>query len=1778
MGGIARFTAVAGTATFDSLSVDAIGNGGDTESGVGGDGTGKNARINAAGGDIIINGSASANVSGFGGNGTTGGNGTGGGDYFNGMVNGAHIYAQNSDIVINGSATSTSDGYGGSGSNGGNGGNGTGGWASIHAANGNAGPSSVTIQGIESGGFVSASGFGGDGGDGLSGIDGDGGFSGTDGTAGGAGGNGGSGTGGVAAITASVGNGTLNIGFAFAEASGTGGFGGAGGNGGAGGTGDGGSGGNGGAGGSGGAGGGAFGGFATTGVEIGNGLAPGINLGTANFGFVDVTANAQGGGGGAGGTGGAAGSGPPNGLAGADGNGGAGGNAEGGMAYLEVRGGTVNLDSILLTANATGGDGGTGSTAGVGGDAESDEAAVVVTNRPGNVALRGSLNAGSINADVLSTGGNGSSPGASMMEGGSGFVVINGSADIGSVDFNIVAGGQIADLATDVIEIINADVVISQGFDFNTSGVASVYASNGTLTGPSFGVSAANFIHDPDRAPPATVGTITADDILLSTGADLIIDANLASTSSLNLTAPGLIEIKDASSDNDLVLDAGTTISGGSMSAGNNLGADASGDIDLTLLNAGGDINLLSDIGNVTTSDITATGSVDISAGPLIDVGDISAGGFIALSADTIHGGDMTAGSYIDLFAGGPATIVVGDLSGHGVYATSIGDITTGNIASSLDVDLDSFNGSINTLDISAATAVTLSATNAIATGNVTSDDIIVLEAGTSIGFGDLDAGSGIHLDAGTSINGGNVVTGAGLEAFAQNGSITLGNVDAVDFLVMHAQGDVTTGDLDSGTGDVWADAQAGSTHVGNVAGGSIALTATGSVTAGNAHAAISWVFARADNGTLTIGDIDAVTFAHLLSPGGTITAGDIIASTTVELEALGDIAFGDITGDLVDFETDGGVTGGNIVAGTSVGGTATGAVDLGDISVGILMAGGLTEDGFAVGIASGTSIDVGDVEADEAIGFATLGDLAAGNLNSGTGVMTLIGGDTLIASITTPNDGRVYHGDVQMFLDAGGTDDFDPSIVLAQDPLRSGGSYTVTGAISTGQVQVGAASIATGNITAPVSIYLDSTTGTSTGDLASDNGGITALSGGSIGTGDLLFDFADFQAGGNISTGSMTGSDGAVLAAQGNISIAGDANVENLDATSGGNISLANVTTTDSIHLDAGGSITGNNLTSGDGIIAFGGGAVDLDNLSAGIVDPSSEPQDGYIVKVGSNTSVDIGTVQSLGFVGLFSDGALNAGSIQSGGDVILLGDGPITLAGISNGTQNRTYIAGFPMMTTGGGFANFNPALVLAATNPTATVGSVTVGGPVQTGRLDAYVGGNFAAGSVIANTINARVGGLASINGLWQSGDVDLWSNDIDIAATGGVNGGSSGQLRLVSTNATQALIGDNITGTGYTLTNAEFGRLSSGNVQILGRGDASAAIDMLIGKLDVTGPLAGSTIEDVFGSLVFATGDPATQTPGGVIRVAGDLNATGFTDTNWIEFYTGRFELDAATGSISIHGLSNDLAGNLFIHADRIHVASETILDKLAVDPLYAGYQADLNNPAATPRPDGVVRAGSIEIEFGDASGLHTLYVQNTGTADVPAGFLITDIDLGDDGESGLPAEAINLVINGQIVPETGLLTGVSVRDRLVVGRDLTPFTGNSTINGCILNGACGGTPGGPFPPGFTPTPGIQDEVVLIGDNLLPPPDFGNEDLIDDNDETTDEGETSPIRPPQPLFDTSELGDPGDPADPDFGTSMRSSPGMKDNGDVDDPVSGSGNPALMETVPPSKENEQ
>lgn len=898
---------------------------------------------------------------------------------------------------------------------------------------------------------------------------------------------------------------------------------------------------------------------------------------------------------------------------------------------------------------------------------------------------------------------------------------------------------------------------------------------------------------------------------------------------------------------------------------------------------------------------------------------------------------------------------------------------------------------------------------------------------------------------------------------------------------------------------------------------------------------------------------------------GGSAVGGDallLVRGSTVNVDTA-----------LLYANASGGAGGGGTVTGT--GGNATGGA-VGVVVIerfagtarGQLNAGTITgrADAFGgPGSINGSSLTRGGSLFMVRNSDATIGSLdfsiAADGVATGAEVnaISIINGDVTVTgdfSFITP-------GDVSLFADngsmtAGGTltlsvGNFVPD--TANEPPVSAGTYFANAIDITTNLNI----YTTANLDSATGLILNAPGFVTTGNLNGNTGDVLVDAGGFIDVGNIAGGFVNLQASDAVTAGDINSASN-IQVQSGTYMILGNlvAGVtidpqsnKAIRLDSGGSILVGNATALGGIDFDANGSVAGGNLTSGLEIKGDAGGAISFGALSAGLVNPQGPAEKGFSVGISSGTSISVGNVAGAEGIGFATLGSLTTGNLNAGTDVLAMAGGNMSFGAITTGASGRTYLADSSMFIAAGGPDNFDPALVFAAT-PVASAGSITINGPVSTGRFQAAAGTNLSAGAISAQTIDASAGGTATVSGLWAAPSVLLTSNDIDVTASGGIDAGNSGEVTLQSTNATQALIGDGLSGTGYALSNAEFGRISSGALYIQSAGNALAAQDMLIGDLSITGPLAGSTIDDPNGILVFATGDLVTEAHGGVIRVVGDVVATGFLPGNGIEFYSDLFELDAATGSISVQGSGGALGGKLEIIADRIHIASGTILDKLAVDPQYAGYQDDLNQPAIVQRPDGVISAANIFVYPTEA-----VLVQNTGTADVPAGFVANTIELF-EAEGAQPG-SIELIVNGQLVTATGTLTGVAVRDALVLGTDLAVYSENSTINGCALTGDCTFTGPGPI---VDPVGGISTEIALFSKDPLFEQPFANDPVIDEGegDEDKDGNETelakvgdeasSPIKPPAPLFDTR-------PLNPD--------------GDIDEPISGSGNPALAGSAP-------
>ena len=336
----------------------------------------------------------------------------------------------------------------------------------------------------------------------------------------------------------------------------------------------------------------------------------------------------------------------------------------GGGVTILVRGSTVNLDSAVLFANATGGDGGAGAVQGDGGDAtigvsrytnvpydRTGGIAVLVTNRF-QMAQRGQLNAGTIFGMAIATAGAGDTDGLSQSLGGSQLEVRNGDASIGSLDFEVFADTTATDAVPDRIMIVNGAVGVSGAFAFSTSGDLSVHLSNSSLTADNVVLAAGDFVPDSVNPPPGNPGTIFANTANISTGNNFIADANIDTVNDLVITVPGSIQFDRAISD--------------------------------------GSVDLWAQNGSINIEGVDAGAALDLLAATWINTDDILAGTTVSIVAqnDWINVGHIAAGGDVSLIAG---SFIEGDdvITDGNIFAQSLGG----------DMDFANLSGSEVTLD-----------------------------------------------------------------------------------------------------------------------------------------------------------------------------------------------------------------------------------------------------------------------------------------------------------------------------------------------------------------------------------------------------------------------------------------------------------------------------------------------------------------------------------------------------------------------------------------------------------------------------------------------------------------------------------------------------------------------------------------------------------------------------------------------------------------------------------------------------------------------------------------------------------------------------------------------------------------------------------------------------------------------------------------------------------------------------------------------------------------------
>ena len=179
-----------------------------------------------------------------------------------------------------------------------------------------------------------------------------------------------------------------------------------------------------------------------------------------------------------------------------------------------------------------------------------------------------------------------------MVTDGSYFRVLNGDATIGSV--SITLSGQQFDTTFGPSLVSMRDGTATIGdFSFTTPGELALDASNGSMTAGTITLSAGTFVVDDFNPPQVGPGTYFAGTFNITTGGDFITDAHLVSTSSLDITAPGLIDVRDATStEGGISLGAGSTINGGNLDAADFVNVMSQGNVTLGNLDAGSSISV----------------------------------------------------------------------------------------------------------------------------------------------------------------------------------------------------------------------------------------------------------------------------------------------------------------------------------------------------------------------------------------------------------------------------------------------------------------------------------------------------------------------------------------------------------------------------------------------------------------------------------------------------------------------------------------------------------------------------------------------------------------------------------------------------------------------------------------------------------------------------------------------------------------------------------------------------------------------------------------------------------------------------------------------------------------------------------------------------------------------------------------------------------------------------------------------------------------------------------
>lgn len=1303
-------------------------------------------------------------------------------------------------------------------------------------------------------------------------------------------------------------------------------------------------------------------------------------------------------------------------LAGTGANGGAGGDGglgQGGHVMIAANtlgiAGLAQTDFVTITATGYGGLGGAGgagasnqAVGGIGGNGGAS--GIHAAGVGGTVDL--SAGGGDLTFGGLTVFANGYTPFASV--GGSAGSGAQGSGVAGASGYFTPSGGSISITSSDS----------ESGDGGSLVAAATTLEATGTVTFPSFNIAgaagAAVIVNRSSRSSDGLrFGSLAVDTTgLAADGSGIMLSAingPITIDGDLQLAAAGLISLAMNPQASIVAggiarLYSGSTISisgtGNGQFTGSFVNLFADDSLELTGVECAGGVcetvrsdNALtayagSGIDLAGGARLTAVGSVDVYSNGSV-TGDPGSGftgnGTVQVGAR----GDVTvrniAGRNVYVTAGAifdgdpyyyPALLTVGEADGGGtisavqdLYLTSGGgiDVTAGNrITAGAGIEFASGND------------IVVGGNNVITAGGVNPDgfsNVVFAAGGLDLSY-TLDSGdiATLTFDAGTTVDsgrGGVVLSAAAIDArsAAFSGAFFEANVTRA-LLLADMRGD------DGGTLDPLC-------LEGGICLGDVAVTGNIDVGTGQSRP----VDVRGE-GTLQGRTVRIASLGNI-----TLADGAVVRGGTVALTGGGSLlGAGQISASIDDI----GLTFGADINAASIAAAR-------QLTTAALV-GGAAEAAFT----TPGSMQVGQLTLGTSANISTGAGLAIGELSLGGGSAALSAGTTLALTTTTGVDDLTLSGSSAQL----------GALAIGGDLTVSAGSVTGTSATTGGFVTINSGgSINLSAITAGTNLSI---TARDLAVPALQSGGNlvlritnvadlgTVASGGIVDIDPILLTFdsitsvGDTILAGDTITGGSIDAGGAVDVTAGNFTFT-TIKAGNGFSTSNTSMAGTSVAASGAVTISSSGGV-GLEALSGTSVAINSGGAVNIAELQAsGLVSVSADA-----VSVVSSGALSIRTISAFdGNIEVVTAGLLSGGSFAAVGDVTLRSTGnSVIVDGISAGYDNR------------------NSTAVQAQA---VTAGVVGQGDILIDAAQDIELNGTADA----ANAFIANAGGTIRLNALATGKTMSLSSADLAIGS-----GGQLGQsthtdvIDLFSTSLGVTLLGDNVTaqGAGYTLSQAEFGRIQSrGGFALRG------AAPLVIGDLAITAQ-SGSTAGQVgeTGTLLLESDGLASIV--GTVTMA---NAAG--NTLAINGDDGIY-LDATTGSIRLLDGQNR-AGTLRLTGAGIAMVTRSALDAIAGTNSTAAITDRLG------QNDGVTDGRTlVEADVIRLTSEREVYIQNTAAGTDFAqrrGFVANSLSIGSaDGTTH------DVVINGVI----GNAAGIDVIALIDFEDDLTSL---SSVNGCVI---------------------------------------------------------------------------------------------------------------------------